>query len=386
MRAGQYIDCGSYRAFVPTPLPPDPPLAIDVELLDLLGKAERWLGNLNGAASKLPNVDLFVLMYVRQEAVLSAQIEGTQSTLEDALQFEVEGDIHRGIPADVREITNYIAAMNYGLEGLEDTPLSLRLIRQIHKQLLVGTRGGGHSLGEFRTGQNHIGPAGGNLATANFVPPPVPYMHQALGDFEKFLHDRSLPDLIHCGLSHAQFETIHPFWDGNGRLGRLLITFLLAQRGVMKHPLLYLSHYIKAHKAQYYDRLMAIRNDGDWEGWLKFFLRGVVEVSQAATGTTDAILDLRERHRHLVSEEMGGSAYALPLLDFLFEYPYVSVRLVEKRLGCNNVTAANLIRRFETLDLLNEITGGRRNRLYRYGDYLDLFESQGNVSTEGPAA
>ncbi len=348
---------------------------IDVELLDLLGKAERWLGNLNGAASKLPSADLFVLMYVRQEAASSSQIEGTQSTLEEALQFEVEGNIHQGIPSDVREIVNYVAAMNYGLEGLEDTALSLRLIKQIHKQLLVGTRGGQHSLGEFRTGQNHIGPEGGTLATATFVPPPVNHMHEALHDFERFLHDKSLPDLIHCGLAHAQFETIHPFWDGNGRLGRLLITFLLSQRGVMKLPLLYLSHYIKAHKAQYYDRLMAIRHDGDWEGWLKFFLRGVIEVSQAATNTTDAILDLRERHRHLVSEEMGSSAYALPLLDFLFEYPYVSARLVEERLGCNNVTAANLIKRFEALDLLHEITGGRRNRLYRYGDYLDLFEA-----------
>lgn len=386
MRAGQYVNCGSYRAFVPAPLPPDPPLLIDVELLDLLAKAERWLGNLNGAASKLPNADLFVLMYVRQEAALSSQIEGTQSTLEEVLQYEVEGSIHHGISPDVREIANYIAALNYGLEGLEDIALSLRLIKQIHKQLLVGTRGGWHSLGEFRTGQNHIGPEGCTLATATFVPPPVPYMNEALSDFEKFLHDDSLPDLIHCGLAHAQFETIHPFWDGNGRLGRLLITFLLAQRGVMKRPLLYLSHYIKAHKAEYYDRLMAVRNDGNWEGWLKFFLRGVVEVSKAATDTTDAILNLRERHRHLISEEMGSSSYALPLLDFLFEYPYVSVRLVEGHLGCNNVTAANLIKRFETLDLLREITGKRRNKLYRYGDYLNLFEAQGNTGMRGPAA
>lgn len=350
-----------------------------MELLDLLGKAERWLGNLNGAASKLPNADLFVLMYVRQEAALSSQIEGTQSTLEEVLQFEVEGAVHKGISPDVREIANYVAALNYGLEGLTDIPLSLRLIKRIHTQLLVGTRGGRHSLGEFRTGQNHIGPEGCTLATATFVPPPVPYMNQALGDFEKFLHDESLPDLIHCGLAHAQFETIHPFWDGNGRLGRLLITFLLSQRGVMKYPLLYLSHYLKAHKAEYYDRLMAVRNDGNWEGWLKFFLRGVVEVSQAATATTDAILNLRERHRYVVSEEMGSSAYALPLLDFLFEYPYVSARVVERHLSCNNVTAANLIKRFEALGLLHEITGGRRNRLYRYGDYLDLFEVQGNV-------
>ena len=222
------------------------------------------------------------------------------------------------------------------------------------------------------------------MYTATFVPPPVRDMHEALNELEKFLHDTTLPDLIHCGLAHAQFETIHAFWDGNGRIGRLLITLLLVERGVLQRPLLYLSHYINAHKSEYYSRLMSVRNDGDWEGWLKFFLRGIVEVSRAATATTDAIRNLHEQHRSLVAEEIGGSTYALPLLDFLFEYPITSIRLVEQRLGCNNVTAANLLRRFEALGLLDEITGCKRNKLYRYRDYMDLFKSRSDVATEEP--
>jgi Fic family protein len=360
---------------------------MDAELVSLLAKAERWLGRLNGAASKLPNADLFVAMYVRQEAVLSSQIEETQSTLEEVLQFEIE-DSHRqqSYRNDVREMANHIEAMNYGLEHLEDLPLSKRLIRQIHARLLVGTPDGSSGLGVFRAGQNHIGPPGATLATATFVPPPVPEMHEALDNFERFLHDTSLPDLIHCGLAHAQFETIHPFWNGNGRVGRLLITFLLVQREVLDRPLLYLSHYLKAHRAEYYDRLMTVRNDGNWEGWLKFFLRGVIEVSQAATATTDAIFELQEQHRHLVAEDMGSSTYALPLLDFLFQYPIVSMRVITEHLGCTYATASKLLGRFEAFGLLQEITGWERNRLYRYKDYLDLFESHGEVPIEGPAA
>lgn len=231
-------------------------------------------------------------MYVRHEAVLSSQVEGTQSTLEDVLQFEIDAKGHDR-PKDVEEVVNYVHAMNYGLGRLKDFPFSLRLIRKIHANLLEGVCGGDRTAGEFRKSQNWIGPAGCTLATALFVPPPAYEMHQALDNFEKFLHDTtSFPVLIHCGLAHAQFETIHPFIDGNGRIGRLLITFLLCQRGVLQRPLLYLSYYLKAHRAQYYDRLMAIRHDGDWEGWLKFFLRGVYEVSQAATATARAILNL----------------------------------------------------------------------------------------------
>lgn len=284
MRAGRYLKQASgYTAFVPAPLPPDPPVKIDLELSRLLSEADRALGRLDGVATVLPNPDLFVSMYVRQEAVLSSQIEGTQSTLEDVLQFEIDSK-GRDFPKDIREVVNYVRAMNFGLERLKTLPLSLRLIREIHGKLLEGVRGSTRTPGEFRTKQNWIGPAGCTLSNATFVPPPVPEMQAALDNAEKFLHDNSLPLLIQCGLAHAQFETIHPFLDGNGRVGRLLVTFLLCQKRALERPLLYLSHYLKEHRAEYYDRLMAIRNDGDWEEWLMFFVRGVYAVCMRSAG------------------------------------------------------------------------------------------------------
>jgi Fic family protein len=375
MRSGQYVkQPEGYRAFIPAPLPPDPPVMMDAEMIRLLSDADRALGRLDGATSVLPNSDLFVAMYVRQEAVLSSQIEGTQSTLEDVLQFEIDarGEDH---PKDVEEVVNYVGAMRYGLDRLEELPLSLRLIREIHQRLLHGVRGGHRAPGAFRTSQNWIGPPGCTLATAAFVPPPVHEMHQTLDNFEQFLHQTSsLPVLIHCGLAHAQFETIHPFLDGNGRVGRLLITFLLCQQQILRRPLLYLSHYLKAHRAEYYDRLTATRNDGNWEGWLKFFLRGVFQVSQAATDTARAILDLREAHRQAIAQKMGGSTNGLRLLELLFEQPIINIRLVERHLDCSYVTAGKLVDQFVELKLLREITGGQRNRLYRYEPYLTLFE------------
>ena len=221
---------------------------MDPELTKLLSQADRVLGRLDGIGAILPNPDLFVAMYVRQEAVLSSQIEGTQSTLEDVLKFEVD-ETANDLPKDVEEVVNYVGAMNYGLKRLEELPLSLRLIREIHSKLMAGVRGQNRTPGEFRKSQNWIGPAGANLAAATFVPPPVPEMKEALDKFEKFLHDESLPVLIHAGLAHAQFETIHPFLDGNGRVGRLLITFLLCHKKVLHRPLLYLSHYLRVHRA-----------------------------------------------------------------------------------------------------------------------------------------
>jgi Fic family protein len=373
MRAGQYLDqVGGYKAFIPAPLPPEPPLQMDGELVRLLSEADRALGRLDGVTSILPNPDLFVAMYVRQEAVLSSQIEGTQSTLEDVLQFEVTEQVDP-IPHDVEEVVNYIRAMNYGLDRLNSLPLSLRLIREIHHILLEGVRGGNRTPGEFRKQQNWIGGEDSTLLKASFVPPPVEAMQTTLANLEAFLHDQTLPVLIHCGLIHAQFETIHPFMDGNGRTGRLLITFLLCQRGVLHRPLLYLSYFLKAHKIEYYDRLMAIRNQGDWEGWLKFFLRGVLEVSVSATGTARSILLLRDEHRELIIKHLGTSTMGLQLLDVLFRQPLISVRMVEEYLQCSYVTASRLIDQFVDLGLLREVTGWQRNRRYRYDPYLALF-------------
>jgi Fic family protein len=319
--------------------------------------------------------------------VLSSQIEGTQSTREDVLQFEADARGH-GIPKDVEEVVNYVRAINYGLERLPQLPLSLRLIREIHEELRRGVRGAHRTPGEFRTSQNRIGPENSTLATATFVPPPPHEMHQALDNLEKFLHDtKSFPTLIHCGLAHAQFETIHPFLDGNGRVGRLLITFLLCQREVLQRPLLYLSHYLKQHRAEYYDRLMAIRNDGDWEGWLKFFLRGVHAVSHQATDTSRATLELRELNRQTIARTFRGNVLGMQLLDYLFEQPVVTVRMVEKKLGCTFATANKLIDHFEQLAVLKKVShAAMRNRRFRYDSYLALFEENRPPSgkKEGP--
>jgi Fic family protein len=374
-RSGQYVKQPSdYRAFIPALLPPEPPIVMDKELTGLLSEANLVLGRLDGAAGTLPNPDLFVAMYVRKEAVLSSQIEGTQSSLDDVLEFEV--NTHgRKFPQDIEEVVNYVQAMNYGLKRIKEFPLSLRLIREIHAELLKNVRGSNRTPGEFRKSQNWIGPHGCTLATATFVPPPVPEMHQALGDLEKFLHDAEVyPALIHCGVAHAQFETIHPFLDGNGRVGRLLITFLLCQKGILQQPLLYLSHYFKLHRTEYYDRLMAIRNDGNWEGWLKFFLRGVHQVSEQATNTVRAILGLRDTHRQMITEKIGRDWNGLTLLDFLFKHPVIQVAMVQKHLKCVYGTANKLVYLFERYGILKEVTGRKRNRRYRYESYLSLFE------------
>jgi Fic family protein len=377
MRSGIFIKQASgYQAFVPKPLPPDPPVQIDSELAHLLSEADRALGRLDGITSILPNPDLFIGMFVRQEAVLSSQIEGTQSTLEDVLQFEIDaaGD---SVPKDVGEVVNYVRAMNYGLERLDKLPLSLRLIREIHAELLRDTRGSNREPGEFRRTQNWIGPAGCSLMTASFVPPPVPEMNDALGEFEKFLHfERPMPALIHCGLAHAQFETIHPFLDGNGRVGRLLITFLLCQREVLHRPLLYLSLYLKGHRSQYYDRLMAVRTEGDWEGWLKFFLRGVAEVSQTAAETARKILTLREEGRKIILRAFANSTLAQRLFDYIFEKPMFNVRMVQKHLQCSFAKANQLVVQLEGYGLLKETTGWQRNRRYKFWPYLALFEQK----------
>lgn len=321
-------------------------------------------------------------MYVQWESVLSSQIEGTQSTLEDLLDFQLDP---RGVGSsqDVGEVVNHVAAMNYGLRRLQEFPLSLRLIREIHAELMLGVRGAEKTPGEFRTSQNWIGPAGATLAQATFVPPAPTDMNAALDNFERFLHDEApMPSLVRCGLAHAQFETIHPFLDGNGRVGRLLITFLLVHEGVLQRPLLYLSHYFKRYRAEYYDRLGAVRETGDWEGWLRFFLRGVAEVAEEATGTARQIIALREAHRRLVQDN-GIAGNGLRLLDVMFEHPIANARLVQEKLGVKSFnTASGLLERLERLGLLEETTGGRRNRRYRYAPYLALFQDSGEAIAE----
>lgn len=383
-RAGRYVrQRAGYAAFIPAPLPPDPPVVLDGPLHALLSRADQAVGRLDGVIQTVPNPDFFVYMYVRREAVLSSQIEGTQSTLEDLLAVELDPrPAWRDLPRDVDEVVRYVHAMNYGLARLSDLPLSLRLITEIHGELLTGVRGSHRLPGEFRRSQNWIGPENATLEEATFVPPPIYEMKQSLDNFERFLHDQELPALVHAGLAHAQFETVHPFLDGNGRVGRLLITFLLVHRGVLHRPLLYLSVYLKRHRAEYYDRLMAIRNAGDWESWLRFFLTGVAQTAEEATVTARAILNLREEHRGVVQDRIGG-VNGLRLLDLLFERPLVHVNLVKDKLGVAFVTANKLVEQLEGLGIVDEITGRKRDRIFSYTPYVALFRDQPPAADEG---
>ena len=382
MRAGHYISQPQgYKAFIPQPLPPDPPLSMDQELIDLLSKADRAIGRLDGITDVLPNPDLFIAMYVRKEAVISSQIEGTQSSLIDVLEYEITAGKQK-FPNDIGEVVNYVDAMNYGLERVRNLPLSLRLIKEIHSRLLVGVRGQERRPGEFRSSQNWIGPPGCTLKTAEFVPPPPQEMIRAMGEFEKFLYDESpRPTLITCGLAHCQFETIHPFLDGNGRIGRLLITFLLCERGVLSRPLLYLSHYFKQYRHEYYNCLMSVRNKGDWEGWIKFFLKGIWEVSKEAVETSRDIISLESEHTRLIQEQIR-TGKGRNLLELLFRYPIISIPEAKNRLQTAFGTANRLINEFVRLGILKEITARERNRLFAYTKYLDLLRSGTDLPTQ----
>ncbi len=378
-RAGRYIlQPTGYRAFIPAPLPPRPPLDLTGPLRDKLSAADYALGRLDGAVLTLPNPDLFVYMYVRKEAVLSSQIEGTQSSLQNLLAAEARL-FDPETPKDVSEVANYVRAMNHGLARLAELPVSVRLIREIHAELMRGVRGGRLQPGELRTSQNWIGPAGCTLATAVFVPPPPHEVPQALSELEKFIHDGGdLPPLVQVGLVHAQFETIHPFLDGNGRIGRLLITFLLTEKRLLSKPVLYLSNYFKQRRSEYYERLQAVRDDGDWEGWLTFFLDGVIEVSQQATRTAAAILRMREDYRTRITEHLGrAAANGQRVMDRLFNHPIVTVATVREWLGITPAGANQIVARLERIGLLREITGHARNRRFRFEPYLRLFEDAG---------
>ena len=340
----------------------------------LLSAADRALGRLDGSIQTLPNPDLFVFMYVRKEAVFSSQIEGTQSSLDDLLRAEAK-IFDPANQDDVGEVLNYVTAMNYGLQRLESLPLSTRLIREIHARVLKNVRGRHNSPGELRRTQNWIGLKGCTLADAAFVPPPPDHVAALLGDLENFIHtETGLPKLLKIGLIHSQFETIHPFLDGNGRVGRLLITFLLCENEILLKPVLYISHYFKQHRDEYYACLQAVRNDGTWERWLKFFLRGIDHVSREATETARSIVELREDNRRRITADFGRTAAnGLQVLERLFEKPLITVREIADQLDITFPAANNLAQRFIDEGILVEITGQRRYRIFSYDPYLRLF-------------
>lgn len=376
-RAGFFMNSAvGYKSFVPAELPPNPPIQYDDELQGLLSLADRKLGRLDGVTQILPNPELFVAMYVKKEAVLSSQIEGTQASFVDVLSTEYnQADDQRH--DDVKEVINYVDAMNWGLEQLASFPLSLRLIRNIHARLIHNTRGANKNPGEFRTSQNWIGPAGCTLNTATFVPPTVPDMNVALGDLELFIHQEDfIPALVKIAMIHAQFETIHPFLDGNGRMGRLLIAFWLCQQNILTKPLLYLSFYFKKNRAEYYDRLMAVRKNGDWENWIKFFLRGIAEVSDEATESARAILKIKEDATNALYKKDRTNSNYQRLLNYLFEQPFIKRSDVEQYLDVSNPTAGSILEVFCQMNILVDCTPDKaRNKMYAFGKYLDILNS-----------
>ena len=374
-RSGTYIKQPTgYKAFIPNPLPVSPAITLDPELQILLSAADRAIGRLDAGTELLPNPDLFVAMYVHREALYSSQIEGvTQASLDEVLEFEVRATQRRRFP-EIPEVLNYVKAMNYGLKRLKSLPLSLRLIKEIHKRLLKDVRGSEREPGEFRRTQNWVGPEHCSLSEALYVPPPPQVAREAMENLENYLHaEDTVPPLVKCALVHAQFESIHPFLDGNGRIGRLLVTFLLGWEDTLKRPLLYLSDYFQRYRDDYYTRLQQIRDEDDWEGWLRFFLTGVQSVALDATETARKIQSLREEHRKLVGQRFPGTATGLVLLDQLFRNPVTTANHAAKVIGRSYPVANQLVADFEKLGLLQEITGGFRNRVYRYEPYSALF-------------
>jgi Fic family protein len=380
-RAGRWVPVESgpegYSAFVPAPLPPDPPPRIDARLQGLLDDANQALGRLDGVTLLLPDPGQFLYSYIRKEAVLSSQIEGTQSSLSDLLLFENEAV--PGVPIDdVEETANYIAAMNHGLRRIEsgELPLSNRLLREVHALLMSGVRGGDKAPGEFRRSQNWLG--GTRPGNARFVPPPPPEVVRAMSELERFLHDQPEPTpiLIKAALAHVQFETIHPFLDGNGRVGRLLITLLLCAEEVLQQPLLYLSLYFKQHRDAYYDHLQRVRTEGAWEEWLEFFLEGVVAVAGSATETARRIRELVERDRASIHRLGRGAASALRVHELAGRRVVLNARGAAAQLGLSVPTVNAAFARLEEEGIMREVTGRKRGRLFVYDAYLELLQAE----------
>jgi Fic family protein len=359
------------RAFMPNPLPPDPPLAFDDELQDLLARANLALGRLDGSTAALPDPAVFLYSYIRKEAVLSSQIEGTQSSLSDLLLFENEAA--PGVPTDdVQEVSNYVAAMNHGLTRLKELPVSLRLLKEIHGVLLAKGRGSEKEPGEFRRSQNWIG--GNRPGNAAFVPPPAETVLECMGALEKYIHDKTTPTplLIKAALAHVQFETIHPFLDGNGRIGRLLVALLLCADGALHEPTLYLSLYLKENRQRYYELLQAVRVEGDWEAWLRFFLEGVEQTANQAAATARRLMGLAAADAKRI-EAIGKSAgTALRLHQFLMSRPIVGVPMASELLNLSFPAINKSFERLQKLGIVREFTGRQRNRLFAYDACLTI--------------
>ena len=362
---------GGYRAYVPAPAPP--PLTWDVDLAMSLSAADRAVGRLAGEGRRLVNPHILIRPFVRKEAVLSSRIEGTQATLGELLAAEAGAPVERSRD-DLREVGNYVVALEYGVARLETLPVSLRLVRELHARLMRGVRGEVATPGEFRRSQNWIGPPGSTLSNATYVPPSLADLMPCLDAWERFMHDESLPPLVHAAIAHAQFEAIHPFLDGNGRVGRLLITLSLVAQGVLPSPLLYLSAWFEATRSEYYERLLGVTQRGEWEEWLTYFLRGVVRLSEDAVGRLQRLDDLLAGWKH----EFAGARSRTPelALDLFAENPFWAVGGVAERLGVAFTTAQRAVDRLVEAGIVTQVREGRRNRVYCAGAILELLEEE----------
>ncbi len=373
-RVGSYIKKSvggeTYRCYIPHKLPPDPPIQVE-KFYDLLDKANVSLGELNGIRTNLPSADLFLHTFTRKEAVLSSQIEGTQSSFSDFLLFENDPENKKAKDDDV-EVANYISAMSYGLEKIKKLPLSRRLLCEIHGKLLASGRGKEKSPGDVRTSQNWIG--GTRPGNAIFVPPPPEYVSDCLGELEKFLHSKKfpLPTLIKVAIVHVQFETIHPFLDGNGRLGRLLITFMLCLTGLLKEPLLYLSLYFKIHRKKYYDLLQTVRENGDWETWIEFFLTGVYDTAHQAFDTAQKLVTLFKTDEEKIKAQDKDTAGVLKAFNYLKTRPISNTKNIVKESQISLQTVLRSLKTLEELGLVKELTGKHNNKIFVYTDYMNI--------------
>jgi Fic family protein len=369
-QSGKYVNQGTYKCFIPN-LINKKWMLDDMEIISLLSKADRMLGRLDMYSEHIPNIDLFISMHIMKEATQSSKIEGTQTNMEEALLSKED------VPLDKRddwtEVQNYISAMNNAIEMLNDLPFSCRLIRNVHKILLEGVRGKHKQPGEFRKSQNWIG--GSNINDAIFVPPVCTSIPELMEDLEKFVHNDHIyfPELLKIAIIHYQFETIHPFLDGNGRIGRLLITLYLVDKGILKRPVLYLSDYIEKHRNSYYNTLMNARNENKINDWIKFFLKGIIDTAENGVKTFEKILILQKENENKIQTLGIRSTNALKVINELYKRPITDAGSIAKVANISLVSAYKLISELQRIEILKEITGGRRKRIYIFRDYMDIF-------------
>jgi Fic family protein len=369
-RAGSYKTNLSgdlqYRSFAPAPLPPDPPIELDDDTVNLLAKANRSIGILEGLSGQIPDIKRFVSLYIRKEALLSSQIEGTQATLDDILDPILEDNLNQ----DVEEVLHYIKATQYGITRLQELPLCNRLIKEMHQVLMGGLRGGEKNPGEFRRSQNWIGPAGSTINNATFIPPAVEDLPTAMSDFEKFMNQEDNLDLlVKIALIHYQFETIHPFLDGNGRIGRLLVNLFLIENKILSHETLYISYYLKLNRIEYYDRLTEVRNKGNYEQWIKFFLLAIYESAQDAIYTAQALIMLRDRDLEKL-KAIKAVKSTFSVFNYLLQSPIIDITKTAGALKMSYNTTATAVTKLVELGILKQTENVRRNRVFAYEEYL----------------